>query len=90
MLFTPWNIKLTFHVYSVTYQGIEVAIRKATTKEYIDKYGRNITVVKIGKTSLTSLTSLTTQNHEGKWIISSRILGQLMIMILNVYRILNL
>lgn len=46
--------------------GIEVAIRKATTKEDIQKYGRNITVVKIRKTSLTSLTSLTSQNHEGK------------------------
>jgi hypothetical protein len=45
---------------------IEVAIKKATTKEDVQKYGRNITLVKIGKTFLTSLTSLTRQNHEEK------------------------
>jgi hypothetical protein len=46
--------------------GIEVTFRKATTKEDIQKYGRNITIARIRPTSLTSLTSLTSQNHEGK------------------------
>jgi hypothetical protein len=46
--------------------GIEVVLRKAVVKEDVQKYGKNITVARIRKTSLRSLPSLPSQNHEGK------------------------